>query len=375
VKLSAPACVLSKAISLASVVKRGADSGVAHLAASGDAISITCTENAVGTIATGVSAKIHEPGETAVSLGRLDALVSSFAADAIVNIKATANTVNVVSGTSRLRLPALPVAELSLPLGIEQELGRVEITYTECLKLMEPLAVAGAGRDRFYLAGVFWHSVDDQLVAVSTDGKRLIRTSVPARTFSEDRSVVLPTEVAIAARRLLQKSDASRVTLRRSSSLIAFDAPSFTFTARLIDASFPAYESIIPPPASNSVRCDRRNLLAAVSRLSAAAPSSDTALIALSWENGSGLELYLARRPLDGADLIVADAHGSAKVALPLEQLAALLKEFGSEQIQLETANERPVVIRGAGEKLALIARSVWDFDNCGGKVGGQAGD
>jgi DNA polymerase III subunit beta len=365
VKFSAPACVLSDAISLASAIRPGANSTCfAHLATTGDAVSIRCTDKTVGTIATSVAAMIHEPGETAVSTGRLAALVSSFAADAIVEIETTTRTINVVCGSSRSRLAAVPEAELPPVVAIEHEIGRTEISRTDCLHLLEPLAVADAGRCRFYLAGVFWHSLNDQLVAVSTDGTRLIRTSVAASTFSEDRTLIVPTEVAIVARRLLQKSDASRVALRRSRSLIAFEAPSFSFTARLIDSSFPAYESIIPPPPSNSVFCDRLKLLAAVSRLSAAATSMDSALVALSWGNGRYLDLHLARRPLDGADIIAAEVHGVAEVALSLPQFAALLNEFRSEHIQLETADEQPFVIRGAGEKLALIVRSKWNFGN-----------
>ncbi|MGC1558700.1 MAG: hypothetical protein WA820_02520 [Bradyrhizobium sp.] len=34
------------------------------------------------------------------------------------------------------------------------------------------------------------------------------------------------------------------------------------------------------------------------------------------------------------------------------------------DHIQIETANEQPVLIRGAGEKLVLIARSKWSFDS-----------
>jgi DNA polymerase-3 subunit beta len=329
----------------------------------------------VGTIGTSVSAMIQEPGETAVDIGRLAALVSSFAADAIVDIETTTRSINVVCGSSRSRLPAVPVSELPAAVAIEHEIGRSEITYADCLRLLEPLVVADAGRSRFYLAGVFWHSLHDQLVAVSTDGVRLIRTSVPAPTFSVDRSLIVATEVASALRRLLHKADASRVTLRRSRSLIAFDAPSFSFTARLIDSSFPTYESFIPTPASNSVLCNRLDLLAALSRLSAAAPSNGTALVALSWGNGRYLDLHLARCPLDGADVIAAEVRGSTEIALSLPQFAALLKEFGGDHIQLETDNEQPLVIRGAGEKLALIVRSKWNFGGCGGKIGGQTGD
>jgi DNA polymerase III subunit beta len=368
-KGSAPAGVLAKAISLACAVKRGADGGVAHLATKGDTISITCTDQTVGTIATSASATIHEPGETAVSVGRLAALLSSLAADAIVEIEATTRTINVVCGSTRIRLAAVPLVELPPAIAIAHEVGRVEISRADCLELFETLAAADAGRSRLYLAGTFWHSLNGRLVAVSTDGRRLIRTSVAADMFSEDRSLIVPTEVALSARRLLQKAAAPRVTLRRSRTLIAFEVPPFSFTARLVDSSFPAYESIIPPPTSNSVRCDRFDLLAALSRLSAAAPSNDTALVALSWGNGRRLDLYLARSPLDGADVVEAEVHGGTEVALSLPQFAALLKEFSDEHVLLETANELPVVIRGAGEKLALMVRSKWDFGGCGGRT------
>jgi DNA polymerase-3 subunit beta len=363
VKFSVKACSLFDAVALASAIKLGVNSeSIAHLLTTAAAVSIGCTDKTVGTIATNASATIHEPGETAVSLGRLAVLVSSFTADAVVEIEATARTMNVVCGSSRSRLPAVPLSGLPPTIAIDQEIGRVEISSADCLRLLEPLAAADDGRSRFQLAGVFWHSVNDRLVAVSTDGIRLIRTSVAASEFSEDRTLIVPTEVAIAVRRLLQKAAASRVTLRRSRGLIAFDAPSFSFTARLIDSRFPAYESIIQVSPSNSVVCNRLELLAAVSRLSAAAADADTALVALSWRSGSHLDLNLARCPLDGADVVAAEARGSAEVALSLPQFVALLKEFRSEHIQLETANEQPVVIRGAGEKLALVVRSKWNF-------------
>ena len=99
----------------------------------------------------------------------------------------------MVSGTSRVRLPTVPVADLPTPIAIGQEIGSIEISSADCLKLLQPIAVADAASARFYLAGVFWRSVDDQLVAVSTDGARLIRISVPAASFSDDRRLIVPT--------------------------------------------------------------------------------------------------------------------------------------------------------------------------------------
>jgi DNA polymerase III sliding clamp (beta) subunit (PCNA family) len=101
-KFSVSANLLSDAIALASAISPRANSPVvAHLAATGSAVSIRCTENAMGTIATSVPALIAAQGETAVSLGRLAALVAGFAADAVLEIEATGATLSLVSGTSR----------------------------------------------------------------------------------------------------------------------------------------------------------------------------------------------------------------------------------------------------------------------------------
>ena len=186
-KGSAPAGVLAKAISLASAVKRGGDGGAAHLATKGDAISITCTDQTVGTIATSASATIHEPGETAVSVERLAALLSTLAADAIVEIEATTRTINVVCGSTRIRLAAVPLVELPPAIAIAHEAGRVEISRADCLELFETLAAADAGRSRLYLAGTFWHSLNGRLVAVSTDGRRLIRNACVGISLRRDR--------------------------------------------------------------------------------------------------------------------------------------------------------------------------------------------
>ena len=108
-KFSIQARLRSDGIALASAIRPGVKGrSIVHLSTAEAVASNTCTDKRVGTIATGVSAMIHEPVETAAALGR-PALVSRFAADAVVKIEATAGTVCVVSGISsaagQLNLP------------------------------------------------------------------------------------------------------------------------------------------------------------------------------------------------------------------------------------------------------------------------------
>jgi hypothetical protein len=98
VKFSIRARPLLNGIALASAIRPSVNGRcIVHLSSTGAVVSIRCTDKAVGTAATSVSAMIREP---AASPGRPAALVSGFAVDAFVEIEATAGTVNVVSGMS-----------------------------------------------------------------------------------------------------------------------------------------------------------------------------------------------------------------------------------------------------------------------------------
>lgn len=360
--VSTQAGLLSDAVSVASAIERSDKNPCfARLSATESGLSIVCTDTAVGTIATNVAATIYEQGELAVSASRLAAVLCSYLRDAPIEVKATAGGVIIQSGESRVQLPAISVDESPSAMAIEQQIGQVEIRSIDLWRALEPLAVA-TDHTRPYLLGVFLHSVENELVAVSTDGRRLIRTAATARYFSEDRRLIVSAEAGAIVRRLLREVGTCRVVLRRSPSLISFSVGPFVFTARLIDGIYPAYERLIPAPTSNTVRCDRLALIAASSRLLAVAPSNDTSLLALSWGSGNNLNLCLARHPMAGADAVAAEVGGSAEVAVSLPHFVALLKELKGKRIWIEIAGDQPVVIRDMTEKLALLVQSKWAF-------------
>jgi DNA polymerase III subunit beta len=260
---------------------------------------------------------------------------------------------------SRSRLPMIPWTDLPDVPAIDGEIANVEVTGGECLFLLEPLSVAAKDRTRFFLCGIFLHTVGDQLVAVCTDGVRLIRVGVSAAKFSATRDLILPQEGATVLRWLVTRTKPDKVTLRRSRTLLAVAGPDFEFVSRLIDAKYLAYEAVVPAASPNAVTVDRAEFLAALFRMATVA-TVEPPLLALSWTNAGPLELFLARQPDDGADAIAAQVHGAAKVAVPLSQLAAMIDEFKCDRVRLEAA--APLVIRSEGEKLALLMPSAWNF-------------
>ena len=79
--------------------------------------------------------------------------------------------------------------------------------------------------------------------------------------------------------------------------LLAVTAPDFDFCTRLIDGTFPIYESQIPPASRNAVTCSRAELLVALHRLSAVCNAEPPPLVALSWHSEGRLCVALARQP------------------------------------------------------------------------------
>ena len=118
----------------------------------------------------------------------------------------------------------------------------------ECLLLLEPLSAAAGGTLALSIVReLSCTRLDDQLVAVCTDGVRLIRVGISATgTFSTTRDLILPQEAAMVLRWLVTRTKPEKVTLRRSRTLLAVTGPDFEFVSRLIDAKYPAYEAVVP---------------------------------------------------------------------------------------------------------------------------------
>jgi DNA polymerase-3 subunit beta len=354
---------LAGALALAASAMRASKKApVVRVVAADDVISITSADHHIALVIC-MAASVIEPGECALSPDRLVALVAGVAASAQLTITASESGATVTCGNSHYRLPIIPGGDLSDPLVIDDASAEIEVGGDDVLRLLEPLYAASDEKTRFNTAGVFLHSVDDRLVGVATDGARLCRVSIPAAKFSVTRDLIVPSKPAAMLRGILTKMKPTLVTLRRSRNLIAFSGDGFTFTSRLVDGVFPAYELVVPSASPNVVTCARAELLAALARLAAVANPDPTPLLALFWTNRGRLTLTLARQPGDATDVVAAEATGVAKFAVPLSQLMQMLNDFKTERMRFE-AGAGPLVIQsdGIGQKLALISPSAWKF-------------
>jgi DNA polymerase III sliding clamp (beta) subunit (PCNA family) len=332
--------------------------GAACVTATANLVDIGCFDRCV-TIRASAAADVIEPGSVAIPADRLFKLVTGFAPDAMITM---ADGVITRGDTSRYKLATIPIGDLPELAAIDDEIASITLTGEDVLTLLEPVVAADDEAMRQYLNSVFLQTVDDDLVATSTNGTRLIQTAVKAAPFAPGRDLVLPEPSAITLRKIIRQIKPPKVVARRSKSLFAAATPEFTLTTKLIDCQYPDLQSVIPAPTGDTVTLERSELKGVLIRLAAAATDA-VSLIVLDWSHDAPLEIYLVRQPDAGADLIDADTKGAARIVVPLHGLATLIEEIKGEYVEITATN--PIRIRATDNacKFALLCVCHWNFN------------
>jgi DNA polymerase-3 subunit beta len=372
-KITAKAGDLASALALAELALAGLTPEMAKRIMALSAVHVCAADSVASftsnildfSVTTKTEAEVLEPGEIAVSLKALSALVAGFAKDVTITASAADKVATIAGGKGgRFRLQTIPIDDMPARLELEQETS-VELETADLLRLLTVTGAASTEATRYYLCGVYLHSVAGDLIAVATDGHQLMRMTTPERcVLSTDRTCIVPLKAATIIQKLLKKTKPEKITLRRSKALLMVQAPNVTFITRLIDAEFPAYEQVIPKASTNTVVCDSNELIAALKRLAAVA-ADDKALIALRWKGGGKLEVFLAKQPDDGHDVVAAETTGNGQVAAKLSLLDTLLEEIAGDTISLSTDSpSSPIVIRLVGDErlLALLMPCAHNF-------------
>jgi DNA polymerase-3 subunit beta len=232
-------------------------------------------------------------GRAAVPADALSGLLAGLAADAEVAVETVDAGVQVKAGRSRYRLEGLPASEFpplpAMPASGELTLGRDRVR-----RLFGALAFTIPTEDtRYYLCGAYLHVADGHLTSVATDGYRLVRSIsdiAPASDALPERGVIIPKAVIERIGKLFK---ADEIRLQIDDSTIAARAGNITLTAKLIDGTFPNYQSLIPAEANASAEIERAPLMAALGRMAVIA-RTERPTLTLRWNGNGGARLTWA---------------------------------------------------------------------------------
>ena len=120
---------------------------------------------------------------------------------------------------------------------------------------------------RFFMNGVYMEKVDNKLIMVASDGRRLsfIFRNIEGN-FNDIKGIIIPSKILMLLRRLLPGEGNLFLALTEKNIFIKF--ASYKFSSNLIDGKFPNYKKVIPEKQEYKVFVQKKDLENAVKRVS-----------------------------------------------------------------------------------------------------------
>ena len=261
-----------------------------------------------------VPANVSQAGAITVSAHTFFDIVRKLPEGSQVELTASEGKMQVIAGRSRFNLSTLPRDDF--PVIAEGELPtRFELPAATLRQIIEKTRFAISSEEtRYYLMGIFFHIVDDQLRAAATDGHRLARISVGKPDGADGMpDVIVPRKCVQELYRLLEELEGT-VEISMSPTKIRFGLGNAILTSKLIDGTFPDYNRVIPTGNDKLLKLDPKSFSAGVDRVSTIASEKTRAvkisvdrdkvtLSVTSPENGVATEELAADYGSDGIEI------------------------------------------------------------------------
>lgn len=229
-----------------------------------DKLKVAATDLEIA-IETVLPATIVEEGATTIPAKTITELISSLSDD-MVTLTSADTTLELVSKKTKSVFPTTASEEFPK---LYEEKGEL-IAEMEAEQLHKDLSsvvfAASTDTTRPALSGVLVRREVDGFLLVATDGFRLSLRHYKAHkaTEGEEHLFIVPARVFKELLSLKEESETIKLYVSESSKQILFEQGDTTLVGRLIEATFPNYEKIIPTDFSVNVTFDREEMQKAV---------------------------------------------------------------------------------------------------------------
>lgn len=175
--------------------------------------------------------------------------------------------------------------------------------------------------------------------AVSTDGHRLSKAE--AQHGGATTSMLIPLKAVSELRRIVDGAKGQTVDIRQSTSTAFFTVNGFTFSTKLIDATFPPYQQVIPEIRNESMFCVRRVALIDALKAVQLAASDRIGGVVLTLVPGTLRISATSAESGEGLDEIPVDYNGAErKVGVNAKYLLDVATALDSEEVEMMIQGE-----------------------------------
>lgn len=216
-------------------------------------------------------AEVETEGGITVPGARLNDIVRKLPDDARVTIEASKESVAVRSGRSRFQMAGLPVSDFPqiTPGTFTHEFELPADTVAAMLAATQFAISTDA--TRYYLNGIYLHTLEQDgksvLAAVATDSHRLARYQVdlPQGAAGMPNSI-LPRKTVAEIARLVDKAK-EPLSISLGGQKIRVTLGAFTLSSKLVEATYPDYQRVIPFANDKIVTVEAPHLAGAADRV------------------------------------------------------------------------------------------------------------
>lgn len=212
--------------------------------------------------------RLTAPGSRAVPARKLADIVRALPDGSDIRLHTTAERCILTAGRGRYILGALPAEDFpsSKPLVEPQSFC---LPRTTLQTLIAKTAFAMAKDDvRYYLQGLSWELQRNGCRMIGCDGHRLAILQHPLDEPAPDnaRSVIAPYAAVRLFQRALKGMD-DTLQVQMTDTLLRITAGDLCLATRLVDATYPDVERVMPATLDQSATGDRLALLGALQRI------------------------------------------------------------------------------------------------------------
>lgn len=204
---------------------------------------------------------------TTVSAKKLVDIIRSLDDAATPKITCQDTNVSICEGRSLFKLGTLPAEDYPY---MQDEVSDVEFTLPTAVlaRVLQCTHFAMSQQDvRVFLNALFLEFNADGLTTVATDGHRMAIARCPLDVGMKHHRLLIPRKAIQDMLRLLQSIPDENITLSANERHVKLVTEQYTFSSKLVDASFPPYMKAIPRKQDKSIHIDRDILKRSLSRI------------------------------------------------------------------------------------------------------------
>ena len=318
--------------------------------AEGSTIECMATDMEIG-IRMKVDGTVKETGTILVPAGKLADIVKAWPAEKPIDLTTTTgNRIEITAGngvhkTVKLaneEFPQLPSVD-EAAFAIDGEVLRSVLHKTTFAAPTEDI--------RYFLNGLYFNLFEDRTEVVATDAVQLALAHCEPFKLSEDSDgFIVPLKAVKEIERTFANSPEVRIS--RIEDQILFADADTTLTARLVDAEYPEYDSIIPESFEGHVVVPKASIMDTTRDIFARA-NPKNALVCLEI-NPQQIRISAKISEADEIDetLTAESGTGSVRIGLNAQMLIETLSHIETESVSLAFTHAiEPLVVKPIGEE------------------------